>query len=151
MRSIIICFLLLSQMAISAQQTEDQEAQKMERIQSQKIAFISTKLNLSVEEAQEFWPVYNEFNNKRRALKKEKKSKEDITAMSESEAEKFLDQMITTREKDLDLQKEYLLKFKEILPSKKVVHLLKLENRFKKEIIQDIEKRLKHRRNTNKK
>ena len=138
-------------MAISAQQTEDQEAQKMERIQSQKIAFISTKLNLSVEEAQEFWPVYNEFNNKRRALKKEKKSKEDITAMSESEAEKFLDQMITTREKDLDLQKEYLLKFKEILPSKKVVHLLKLENRFKKEIIQDIEKRLKHRRNTNKK
>ncbi len=151
MRTIIICILMLSQMLMYSQQSEENRANKTERIQAQKIAYISTRLDLSVEEAQQFWPVYNEYNNALRALKKEKSSKKDMSEFTESDADLYLEQMISTKEKELDIQKEYLSKFKEVLPSKKVVQLIRLEKRFKTEIIQNIEKRLKHKRNkTNK-
>lgn len=149
---------MLSQMSISAQQdneemtakkTERNQAEKMERIQAQKIAFISTELNLTVEEAQQFWPIYNEYTNQRRELKKDKKINHDNSELSENDADKLLDQIISNKEKDLAIQKEYLSKFKEVIPSKKVVQLIRLEHRYKNEIIQNIEKRLKHRRNHN--
>ncbi len=151
MRTIIICILMLSQMLMYSQQSEENRANKTERIQAQKIAYISTRLDLSVEEAQQFWPVYNEYNNELRALKKEKNSKKEMSEFTESDADLYLEQMISTKEKELAIQKEYLYKFKEVLPSKKVVQLIRLEKRFKTEIIENIEKRLKHKRNkTNK-
>ena len=32
-----------------------------ERIKAQKVAFITEKLSLTAEEAQQFWPIYNAF------------------------------------------------------------------------------------------
>jgi len=44
------------------QKTDREQMQKdrMEKIQAAKIAYLTEKLDLSVEEAQAFWPVYNE-------------------------------------------------------------------------------------------
>ena len=40
--------------------SEEQRKKEFERIQSEKIAFITQELDLSPEEAQVFWPVYNQ-------------------------------------------------------------------------------------------
>ena len=40
-----------------------------EEIEAQKRAYFTEKLNLTVEEAEKFWPLYNEFQDKRRALR----------------------------------------------------------------------------------
>ena len=37
-----------------------------------KIAFITTELNLTPDEAAKFWPVFNAFEEKQRELKQEK-------------------------------------------------------------------------------
>ena len=39
-----------------------------ERVQAEKIAFITAELELSPEEAQVFWPVYNQLNAEAKAL-----------------------------------------------------------------------------------
>ena len=39
------------------------KAQDGEKIQSLKIAFITQKLQLTPDEAQKFWPVYNQYDN----------------------------------------------------------------------------------------
>jgi len=147
MRILFISIIMLSQMMVYAQRTEERSAQKMERMQAQRVAFFTNKLNLTVLEAEVFWPVYNEYNDKRQALKKSNSWKGQTQELTDDEANKLLDDMLDLKEKDFAIQKEYLYKFKEVLPSQKVVRLYKLERRFKDEIIRNIEDRLKQRRN----
>ena len=44
-----------------------------EKIESMKVTFLNNKMNLTPEEAQKFWPVYNQYKNEVKALRKDKK------------------------------------------------------------------------------
>ena len=128
---------------------------KREKIKAQKVAFITSKLQLTPEEAQQFWPVYNEFDNKRETLNKEKNKevrnyvlkKDNI---SDSESEKVADDIIQYGIKLADLMQEYHLKFKKILPANKVVGLYVAEVQFKQYLIKQIRnKRVPNNRRNN--
>ena len=42
-----------------------------ERVQALKVAFITKALNLTSAEAEKFWPIYNEFQDKRDVVRKQ--------------------------------------------------------------------------------
>ena len=118
---------------------------KREKIESQKIAFITNQLDLTSEEAQVFWPVYNEFSKEMKSLHNEKKenSKEirkNIENMSDSEIAKFLEKIFVIEQKELDVKKKYNLKFQKILSTQKVAKLYRAEREFKKELLNRIRK-----------
>ncbi len=46
-----------------AQEKDDKKEPDGSRIASLKIAYLTRKLNLSPEEAQRFWPIYNNYAN----------------------------------------------------------------------------------------
>jgi Spy/CpxP family protein refolding chaperone len=52
------------------------QGEKKENIEAMKIAFITNKLELSPEEAQKFWPVYNQYNEKLKDLRKKRRQDE---------------------------------------------------------------------------
>ena len=109
---------------------------KRENKKAEKIAFISTKLELTAEEAEKFWPVYNASEAEFKLLKKEHKAamgeKKKISEMSDNEVEKLLDKGLEIQQKELEIRKKYLVKFKEVLPIKKVAKLTRLEHEFRK-------------------
>ncbi|MBT6808769.1 MAG: hypothetical protein HOA52_04710 [Flavobacteriales bacterium] len=118
---------------------------KREKIESQKIAFITNQLDLTSEEAQVFWPVYNEFSKEMKSLHNEKKenSKEirkNIENMSDSEIAKVLEKIFVIEQKELDVKKKYNLKFQKILSTQKVAKLYRSEREFKKELLNRIRK-----------
>ncbi|MBT5858885.1 MAG: hypothetical protein HOH88_03360 [Flavobacteriales bacterium] len=118
---------------------------KREKIESQKIAFITNQLDLTSEEAQVFWPVYNEFSKEMKSLHNEKKenSKEirkNIENMSDSEIAKVLEKIFVIEQKELDVKKKYNLKFQKILSTQKVAKLYRAEREFKKELLNRIRK-----------
>ena len=133
MKRITIAILILGMSFGSMAQ--EKEAQRENR-KAQKIAFISTKLELSVEEAEKFWPVYNASEAEFKRLKKEHKAamgeKKKISEMSDTEVEKLLDTGLEIQQKELDIRKKYLVKFKEVLPMKKVAKLTRIEHEFRK-------------------
>ena len=45
--------------------------ERMKEIKAQKTAYITTKLGLTPEEAQRFWPIYNEYDENREAIRRE--------------------------------------------------------------------------------
>jgi hypothetical protein len=111
-----------------------------EKIEAQRIAFITQELNLTPEEARVFWPVYNEYDARRHDLMKSFKDannmhKPEIEKMSEKDAEMMLDNQIIEAQKLLDLRKEYHGKFKAVLPAKKVLQLYDSEREFQKMLI----------------
>ncbi|HXC04577.1 MAG TPA: hypothetical protein VNZ86_07475 [Bacteroidia bacterium] len=111
-----------------------------------KIAYITTALNLTELEAQQFWPVYNEAEVKRRELRKSRVSERKDAAinfetMTDKEAEAFIDKEMEFKQKELDIQKELHVKLKKILPAKKIARLYKAEMDFQRKVLQELERK----------
>jgi DNA-binding MarR family transcriptional regulator len=134
----ISLFFLFSSVFAFAQGPKAQE--RMEDIEAMKVAFITKKLSLTPEEAQSFWPVYNAYSDKLKELRKKRRqdmktAQGNVDEMSDKEVEAAVDNEITFRQKELDLQKEYHAKFKTVLPIKKVAKLYSAEEQFKKVLL----------------
>jgi hypothetical protein len=124
-------------------QDDSQTQGRREKVESMKVAFITERLNLSVTEAQAFWPVYNEYQQKKKELHQQrgngrKDFKADFDNMSDAEAEKLIDEDIARRQKELDLLKALHLKLKQILPAKKIALLYKTEFDFRKQMLEKL-------------
>lgn len=114
-----------------------------EKIESLKIAFITKRLDLTSKEAQQFWPLYNEYHQKRDDLKivqrqNRKNLKENYEGLSDKEIESMIDDDIALKQKDLDLQKELHKKLKLVLSAKKIGLLYKAEEDFKRELLKQL-------------
>lgn len=112
-----------------------------DKIEAQKVAFITNELNLTPEESQKFWPLYNEFSAKERELRPEIPPRK-MGNLSEEEANKVIDKFFDNEEKRLNLTKNYYQKFKNILPASKIVKLHVAEMKFKEKLLE----RLKEKR-----
>ncbi|NVO20351.1 MAG: hypothetical protein HXX13_11655 [Bacteroidetes bacterium] len=128
---------------IDAQPEGGNRQKRMERIDAQRVAFITDRLQLTPSEAQVFWPVFNEYDAKRKALTKnfhkappgEEKRFED---MSDKEASEAADNQLVEAQKLLDLRKEYHAKFKSVLPAQKVLGLYESEKDFQRHLIDQL-------------
>jgi ribosomal protein S18 len=110
------------------------------KIDALKIAFITKRLNLSEEEAQKFWPVYNKYEDEKDAIREStvgqyKEEQKPIDELSDADADKMINDFIAFRSKDVDLLKKYVVEFKKILPVKKVAKLITAEDHFKKMLL----------------
>lgn len=111
-----------------------------ERVQALKVAFITKALSLTPDEAEKFWPIYNEYSDKRDVVRKQlqenrKKVKEQSETLTPEELMKLADEEMSLRQQDLDLQKEMHEKLKKVLPAKKLALLYVAEEDFKKELL----------------
>ncbi len=113
-----------------------QQGQRLEKIKAQKISYLTSELNLTVEEAQLFWPVYNELSDKLETLRTDKAKlyTDEIRGrlkISEEETISIIDQYMDFEIDEVNLKKEYHEKFKKVLPPQKIMKLYLAENKFK--------------------
>lgn len=127
----ILFFVLISFAAFS-------QGGKREKIEALRVAFITQQLSLTTEESQKFWPVYNEYQDKLRAARKEFKAI-PTTFTTDKEAQDFLDAELLLKQREVSLYKEYYDRFKKILPLKKVALLRQAEEEFKKELLKQLQ------------
>lgn len=134
---ITLGLLLLNQSNTFAQRGNDQDHKdRWEKYQSEKVAFITTNLDLSPEEAQKFWPVYNQMDKerseaqmKRRDL--EQKIQNTETKLTDKEIVKLTREFAGNMEEEGKLGSKYNEKFLSILPPQKVLKLYQVENDFR--------------------
>lgn len=124
--------------------------ERLQEIKAQKSAFITTKLALTPEEAQQFWPIYNEYDDKQDALRKEMrellKGARDDQGMTEAEAAQLLEKGLQHRQKEIDLERSYQERFKKCIGAVKTVKLRKAEHDFNREVLRKFRDRLEDRR-----
>ena len=151
---VAIIILLLS-VSVNAQfhrggnMQRPRKQQPKENIEAMKVAFITRKLNLTAEEAKTFWPVYDEFEARKKELNQAAVSKYQkilTDSLTEKQATDLIDQQIIQAQKMLDLRKEYLLKFKQILPSKKIAKLYDAEKSFRRLLMKEVRERRKEKK-----
>ena len=126
---------------------EEQRKKEFERIQSEKIAFITQELDLSPEEAQVFWPVYNQcWKETMEAHKKMMDAFGSIRGqkgeeLSDAELEKKLDAYIQANQASNQVMTDWYPKFKQVLPIHKVAKLYQAEEAFQRRMINNLKKR----------
>ncbi|MDH3796087.1 MAG: hypothetical protein OER83_04360 [Flavobacteriaceae bacterium] len=135
-------FMLLGTFAFS------QNRPGRERIKSLKVAFITERLNLTSEEAQVFWPLYNEHEENIEAIKRKERQDvlsklQDFEYLSEGEAARLLDKLLDLEVEKHQLHIAYMERMSEVISAKKSFMLIRAEEDFKKRLLKEIQKRRK--------
>jgi len=135
LKKIVLTILLLASTQFFAQKSYDNE-----RIKSLKIAFITERLDLSSKEAQVFWPIYNEYQENREALRQRERSQirskiRDSENLTEKEANELLRQYLSFEEEEEELDKNFIQKVTKVISAKKTLLLLRSEEEFKRQLI----------------
>jgi len=105
------------------------------RLAAYKIAYLTRKLNLSTEEAQKFWPIYNQYEAEIRKTRQE--------------ARKNKEKDIDTDEKLLNIRKRYDEEFSKAISKEKVNTFFRAEKEFGAVIQRELMERRQQRINRN--
>ncbi len=137
--------MLLAAVALNAQQGRMNERMQ-DKVEAYKIAFFTEKLQLTPEESMDFWPLYNQFENEREALKTRYKLEgRRIELMSDGEVEDFVNKQLEMEEQMVKIRRDYVQRFKKILPIRKVAMLQNIDNEFKRALLEEIRQRRENR------
>ena len=117
-----------------------------EQIQMQKIAFFTSELQLTTQEAEKFWPLYNKLWEERIRARKETmvalhkltQAVEAEPAKGDSEIKKLSEIYLATYAMESELLKEHFSEFEKILPVKKAAKILYTEERFRRMLIKQL-------------
>lgn len=121
---LLILFFVAGFTSVKAQDNPGDNA----KIEALKIAFISKKLDLTPEEAQKFWPVYNEYYKEMHLAIKEKKEDDN-------------DDVIDNEQKVIDIRKKYRDQFVKIIGQQRMNRLFNAERDFRRILINRIKNR----------
>jgi len=95
-------------------QDEQPSVKKQEDIEALKVAFITKELALTPDEAQKFWPVYNQYSNQLKTVRQENPT-----------------DVIEKDEKVLNLRKGYKDQFTKILGDQRVKKMYNADGQFR--------------------
>lgn len=133
--------LFLFAQTLLAQGGPGQRQMRHEQMEARRVAFITRELSLSPDEAQDFWPVYNEYHEKRKEMmfrhQQQKQQIDNLDELSEEELLRIADAEILNMEEMTALRREYHEKFKEVLPLKKVIELYETERNFNRFLLRE--------------
>lgn len=126
---------LITQTTVSGQRSENHK-ERWEKYRSEKVAFLTTNLDLTPEEAQKFWPVYNQMDKEKSAVQKKRRELEHKVrdageTLSDEDIVKLTREFASNMESEGALNTKYNEEFLKILPPKKILKLYKAEGEFR--------------------
>ena len=141
-RFFIILFVTFG--TVTSVQAQRKSEEEIKRIQDAKVAIITNRLNLTAEQSAGFWPIYNEYSQKRREIHRaQRKIINDKKAEGKTDDQVLnnLNEVQDLRQKDIDLEKEYQNKFLKVISASQVIELYKAERTFNDMLIQRLKQR----------
>ena len=113
---------------------------RLGQLENAKIAFITNRVVLTQDKAQKFWPLYNEFSDRRRDLNRSGRLlRRDVSeSLSDPQIRENITQSFALRQQELNLEKEYFEKFQKVISLRQVAQLFAAERDFTREVIKRV-------------
>jgi hypothetical protein len=102
-----------------------------EKVASIKIGFLTEKLHLDPKTAEQFWPIYNQYDDEIRSLIQDKRNKDD-----QRSAQEILDQ----EQKAIDIKRKYSAQFLRVINNEQLGQLYQSEREFNMMLIRRMNK-----------
>jgi hypothetical protein len=117
-----------------------------ERLESYKIAFFTQRLKLTPGEAEKFWPLYNDLQEKRAGIQAERqtlnrRSNQEAESLSDKELTAMGDKLIELEVLETELSVKFHQHLKAALPPMKVIRFYQAENQYKVLLLNQLQER----------
>ncbi|MBY5956559.1 hypothetical protein KUV50_00325 [Membranicola marinus] len=114
--------------------TTSAQNQRFEKIKAHKVAYLTEKMELSVSEAEKFWPLYNEYEKAQQEIRSQKRSQ--VKNPSDDQAKEILFNALESNAKEIDLKREFYKEAAQILSYKKLYLMEQGEREFRLTILE---------------
>jgi hypothetical protein len=113
-----------------------------ERIEAQRVAFITQQLKLTPDEAARFWPIYNEYRD---ALKdmREDFERPDLETITDEQAGVIIEQHLQQEQRKIELKRTLFTRLRTVVSARKVLMLQRAENDFNRELLRKVQEQRK--------
>jgi hypothetical protein len=135
---VIIIILMLPVIRVAAQNPN------LEKLNNYKIGFFTKRLNLTSEEAEKFWPVYNEYQGKRNLIQLEKLKinrnfNQNGSTLSDNQLVEMGDKYVDCLVQESALAVAFHKKLREVLSPSKVIMYYQAENQYKAQLLNELQ------------
>ncbi|MFN3997310.1 Spy/CpxP family protein refolding chaperone [Algoriphagus sp.] len=128
----LLVFLIFGSNAYAQRPQVDQE-----KLQSARIAFITTRLDLKPDQAEKFWPIYNQYNDGReKTMRQMSELGKGVETVSEDEAKSRIQQRLKLQSELLDKEKVFINEVSKVLSSKQILMLNNISRDFNRQLYQ---------------
>ncbi len=136
MKKLTFIFLLTVISNINLMAQRPTSSYDKEKLEAARVAFITNRLDLKAEQAEKFWPVFNEFNEERGKLMNQlstinRSSSEEIT---ESKAKEMIAQRLKLQQDLLDREKLFMDEIVKIITPVQAVKLGGVNREFTRQV-----------------
>ena len=112
-------------------------------LQQQKINFFNEHLQLSAAESAKFWPIYNDYQNRRDKITADRNNllsyfQANSANMTAAEANQAVNRFVEYQQQETELLVTYTKRFREFLAPGKVMRIFIVENDFKKWLLENL-------------
>jgi hypothetical protein len=116
----------------------------LEKLNNYKIGFFTKRLNLTSEEAEKFWPVYNEYQVQRNQIQQEKMKinrtfNQNGSSLSDKQLEEMGDKYVDLLVQESGLAVTFHKKLKTVLSPAKVIIYYQAENQYKVQLLNELQ------------
>ncbi|QQS29226.1 MAG: hypothetical protein IPM47_20735 [Sphingobacteriales bacterium] len=133
----VLFFMVLSIWCLSLQARAQDNSENQEKIKSMQAMFFNEQLNLTPEEAKNFWPLYYQYREEIKSINQKLRNLESENLSPEQKLAK----KNQLEEQKLAISKKYQDQFKKVLPVAKVAQIDKVERDFKMWLLEQFKQR----------
>lgn len=137
MKSVLTLILLFVVMAGYAQRGGRNEVDQ-DKLESARVAFITNRLNLTTDQAEKFWPIYNHHNSSRRGHMDKLQGLSKIAGdnPSESKAKELIEKRFQIQEEMMQEERSFMEEITKVISSVQAFKLSEANRDFTRQIYQ---------------
>lgn len=135
---VLLTLLMFTGIRLTAQN------QNLEKLNAFKIGFFTKKLNLTSQEAEKFWPVYNEYQKQKDMIQQDKRSLirdfiQTESTLNDNQLTEIGDKFVGYISQESSLAITFHKNLKEVLPPAKVIRFYQAENQYKTQLLNELQ------------
>jgi hypothetical protein len=144
MKKVTILIIVITLAFTSITKAQDDYPRGKEKIRAAKVGLITNRLNLTEDQAKTFWIVYEEFDKKRSEIRKNIRQMTAESRNITTTDDKILadiKEVLNLKQKEVDLEKEYLSKFLKTINVRQLSELFKTEQLFNQMLVKKLDRK----------
>lgn len=139
--SFLFIITLLSITASPGYAQQGSDAELRERIRAAQVAYLSQKLDLTPDEAQKFWPLYNQYTKEVELLIAERRNTGAKQADHPEKNNETGNKELGYERRMLDIKTHYDKEFQKVLPTTKASNVFRTEREFRSQLVRSLKER----------
>ena len=135
--------ILLLSMLLFAMQLQAQAVERAQRVEAIKVGYITQRLHLSEEQAKNFWPVYNSYEDELRAARKAFVQKHPEAKRTDTTAKsaQYIDDQLALQQQVVDIRKKYKDRLLKVITADQLATLYEAERDFRALLVDQLMKK----------